>query len=274
MMQGDRAGNRRAVAPWLLSLGILLLPALVAAAPRPKRLVLKHELQSPMVLTDGKGHYLLLNDPATSKKSNGKVFYGNGKRFYAQHVKGRSLDTILGVWSIALGDPRIVSGNSDLSRDRHGGVALRCGSRRTQLTRLRSHEAAPLLKRAKLYERFWLWRPHALARDDDGHYYYVDRWRHDKKSTQLSGFRLFIGMRGKMRQQKLRDVVADSSGEIFITSQGRLKLVKGKVSWTPKGSPSVKLVRVDVRDARTLVMLYRALGPYQGVRLWRPCDDL
>lgn len=272
-MQGDRAGNRRTVAPWLLSLGILLLPALVAAAPRPKRLVLKHELSSPMVLTDGKGHYLLLNDPAVSKKSAGKVFYGNGKRFYAQHIKGGSLDTIQGVWSIYIGDPRVVLGSCQLSRDRHGGVALRCGNRRTQLTRLRSHEAAPLLKRAKLYGRFWQRWPHVLARDDDGHYYYVDRWRHDKTSTQLSGFRLFIGVRGKMRQQKLRDVVADPSGEIFITSQGRLKLVKGKVSWTPKGAPSVKLVRVDVGDPRSLVMIYRALGPYQSVRLWRPGDD-
>ena len=253
---------------------ILLLPTLASAAPRPKPLVLARELESPMVLTDGKGHYLLLNDTTVTKKSVTKAFYGNGKRFYAQFVRGGSFDSAKASWNLAISDPRTSHGGSVLSRDAHGGFFMLCHRRKTQLTRLLPHQAAPLLKRAKLFGRFWQRWPHVLGRDDDGHYYYVDRWRYDKKSTQLSGFRLFIGVRGKMRLQKLRDVVADTSGQIFITNKGRLKVSKGKASWTPKSSKSIELVRVNIRNRRTLVMLYRQLGPYQGVRLWRPCDDL
>ena len=133
----------------------------------------------------------------------------------------------------------------------------------------------------KLVDIFWNRIPHSLARDSDGRYYYVDRLAGQDQSYGYRGFRVFVGMRGQMKRMKMKNVVSDPSGEIFITTKGKLKLIlenKGnikdsKVFWV-SGKETTELTKVDVGLIKTRVMIYRQLGVYLGQPLHLPCDDL
>jgi len=146
---------------------------------------------------------------------------------------------------------------------------LRCGARKKTLKLANDKTKAETLASAK-YELSQLTRvPHALARDRRGTYYYVDR------SQARSGgrdFRVYIGRRGRMRAQKMVDVVSDSEGEIFETKRGKLRLILRKAEglWMAKKQRR-KLLLVPVK--KNLPLIYRELGVYWGKRLGTPCDD-
>ena len=111
---------------------------------------------------------------------------------------------------------------------------------------------------------------YALARDDGGRYFFVDRGRTDETAKN---FRLFVGPKGNLKQQKMTNVVSDSEGDVFATKTGSLRLILGKNegSWIEKGKPK-KLVLVPVED--NVRMIYTELGVYAGERMGTPCDDL
>ena len=110
--------------------------------------------------------------------------------------------------------------------------------------------------------------PYALARSRRGVYYYVDIA--DKKGAK--DYRVYIGMRGRMKKQRMVDIVVDSEGAIFSTQNGSLRLVIEKTSATWIRRKRAKK-RIWVPVSANLPLIYNQLGVYLGKRLGVPYDD-
>jgi hypothetical protein len=222
------------------------------------------------VLTDGKGHYIAVMPFTISDgPDTGYLFYGDGKTFWAQRRFGglrsgdESFDT--NFW-----EPRVEAGYQADFGFKDGKWTVQCGQRTTTLTPLDKAEGQKLLADAKFMAPRWKRRAYALARDNSGTYYYVDRAREPEDSKD---FRVFRGPKGAVKQLKMVNVVNDSEGDIFITKAGKLRLVldKHETVWLESGK-SVKLVMLDAPDNH--VLIYNDLGVYTGEKLGTPCDDL
>ena len=151
-----------------------------------------------------------------------------------------------------------------------GPCTLQCGTREIVLNRLDSEAKKNLLAEVT-YERSPHGRePYALARDRRGQYYYVDR---GMTPETRKDFRLYRGRRGRLRPLVMRDVVSDSEGEIFESSNGKLRLVvdKEEAQWVARGKTR-SLVRLPLQPNYGLI--YNELGVYLDARLGVPCDDL
>lgn len=146
---------------------------------------------------------------------------------------------------------------------------LNCGTQNKQLERATPAQIEATLRGATIVPAPHQRRPHALARDRRGVYYYVDRGLGRARSED---YRVYVGKRGRMTRQKMVDVVSDSEGEIFQTKRGKLRLIFGKreALWITKRR-AVKLTQVPVK--KNLKMIYTELGVYLGKRLGTPCDD-
>ncbi len=222
------------------------------------------------VLTDGKGHYVaLLPFTISDGPDTGYLFYGDGKSFWAQRRFGggrngnESFDTTF--W-----EPRVNSGSGASLSYRDKKYVVQCDDRKTELTPVSKEEADKILAEAKFMPTRWKRRAYALARDNAGIYYYVDRAREPEGNKD---FRVFRGPKGAVKPQKMVNVVSDSEGDIFVTAAGKLRLVlsKGEQSWLA-GKKTVKLTPVPIESNAT--MIYSELGVYEGERLGTPCDDL
>ncbi len=147
---------------------------------------------------------------------------------------------------------------------------LHCGHREIPLQRLPEAERGTLLRGLRFVERPKPRQPHALARSKRGVYYYVDRGPDD---TRARDFRLYIGKKGRLIRQKMKDIVSDSEGEVFSSRRGALRLVLGKRSaeWIKRGRKR-KLLWIPIH--RNLGLIYSELGVYLGQTMGVPCDDL
>jgi hypothetical protein len=147
---------------------------------------------------------------------------------------------------------------------------LRCGTRKVALQLLGPDPAKALLLAAKVEANPQAYAPHALLRDDTGRYYFIDKGlRRDNERS----FRVFIGTKGKLAQQKLTNLVADSEGEVFSTKTGELRLVVDRAdgsTWIQSGKKR-SLRSVPVHE--NLPLIYNELGIYQGMKLGTPCDE-
>jgi hypothetical protein len=232
------------------------------------------------LLHDGKGHYVALVplawcQPATDKLKHDKiaaVFYGDGKVFH--HLRrlggGAVCDKahLANYW--ALWEPRI-GRRADAQIIFQGGkYHVACGDRRTELKPVPEAEGRDRIAKAKFRSRFWERGAYALLRDERGTYYYVDTLGEKRPGRD---FRLYLGPRGSLKLQKMKNVVSDSEGDIFSTQKGELRLVlaKDEAAWIEK-KKRTKLVIVPVED--NLQLIFAELGPYVGERLGTPCDDL
>ena len=126
-----------------------------------------------------------------------------------------------------------------------------------------------MLGTARFHPPRWKYRAYALARDDAGTYYYVDR-RREEGSME---FRLYTGQRGSMKPLKMTNLVSDSEGDIFSTRSGELRLVldKKQSAWVEKGKKR-ELKSLPVED--NVQLIYSDLGVYSGQPLGTPCDVL
>jgi len=224
-------------------------------------------------LHDGRGHYIAVV-PFDDKAP---VFYGDGKTFYLQRVFGYSHDQSEGMESLTYWAPTSVPRGGELSLE-HGRWSVRCSDRRTPMVKLDETETSKLLARAVFKK--WLWKRQAAAigRDDDGTYYYVDRIRDDRPASETwadphppTGFRFFIGRKGKLREQTVTDTTIDSKGMVLISKAGNLVVddATSRLVWA-KGKKREELVYLPI-DLNAL-LIYRDLGLYG--RLGTPCDDL
>lgn len=222
------------------------------------------------VLSDGKDHYFaVLPFTIGDGPDTGYLFYGDGKTFWAQRRIGggrngnESFDSTF--W-----EPRAAAGYMAAFGYRDKKWTVQCSERKTELTPLPADQAAKLLAEAKFMAPRWKRRAYALARDNNGVYYYVDQAREPEDNKD---FRVFRGPKGAVVAQKMVNIVSDSQGDIFVTKAGKLRLVldKGEQSWN-QGGKTVKLVALPINA--NAVMIYTDLGVYSGERLGTPCDDL
>jgi hypothetical protein len=222
------------------------------------------------VLTDGKGHYLALMPFTISDgPDTGLLFYGDGKTFYAQRriSGGRNGDE---AFDTTFWEPRVGSGYQASLGFHDKKYTVQCDKRITELKPLDKGEGQKILSGAQFLNHRWTRRAYALARDNSGTYYYVDRAREPEDSKD---FRVFRGPKGAVKPLKMMNVVNDSEGDIFITKAGKLRLVldKHETTWL-EGEKSLKLTPLPVEDNH--IMIYTDLGVYAGEKLGTPCDDL
>jgi hypothetical protein len=259
----------------LMGLFAMSAPALAEkAAPEPDEpLDLAADKPKLKLVTDGKNHYVAV---VPFGDMDAPLLYSGdgGKNFYQQRVFGGgssgdgkkpddNFDKVY--W-----DPRANAPYQASFGYREQKYEVLCQERKTRLEPVADADAAKLLGAAKFWKPRWKHQAYALARDNTGKYFFVDRAREPEGNKS---FRLFAGNKGSLKQQKMTNVVSDSEGDIFATKTGSLRLIlnKGESLWEASGKKQ-KLVLLAIEDNH--VLIYTDLGVYTGLPLGTPCDDL
>ena len=225
------------------------------------------------VLHDGQNHYLAFvpkGDDAWQPFFYGTFAAGDAtKVLYAQRILGGGSEGDI-AFNRSFWEPRVASRWQASFDFRDGQFHIQCDDRKTELKPLAEAETRALAAAATFYQPRWTRQAYALARDNAGTYYYVDRGREEQFNKH---FRVFVGPRGKLRELPLTNVVSDSEGDVFATRSGALRLVlnKGESNWV-QGKKETRLVHLAVED--NVRLIYRDLGVYLGEKLGTPCDDL
>ena len=234
----------------------------------------KKALSATTVCTDGKNHFVAV---APHEHQGEQLFYGDGKTFAPVLLPPGSLP------GSDFFEPRFFSpkANSDfrgMDMRVYSSVDVKpescdvaCGEKTQSWKKLDAATAKDTLVKAKYEENPQQYRPSALLRDTKGNYYLVEQ---GIRSGQEKSFRLWVGPKGKLVQQKMVNVVSDSEGQIFSTQAGELRLIIDRVdaSYWIKGKDKSELRTVPLQDNWPLV--YNDLGVYRGARLGTPCDDI
>lgn len=239
-----------------------LVEASAAAEPKPTPVDAKPFRAKLVVLQDAAGGtYAVLNEPGLD---TARIWYGTGKLLYEQRVTGRSRDG--DTWSLNTWAPRLSDMHpAYLSYRADGTYEKNCdGKDDAVLSKLTGDKAAAVLEKVKLMTEANVYRPHLLARDDAGVYYYVD---HLASSYGGKGFRVFVGKKGALKQLALVDIASDSAGEVFSTKTGDLRLVnttddatKSGTTWV-RGEKRTPLIKLDVDVNSPLI--FSELGVYK-----------
>lgn len=234
--------------------------------PEPFAVDLNPKQEPVIVLKDAnKGVYVVVGEPTSASK---KAFYGTGKQLYEQISVGGSRDG--DAWNISTWSPRIPEMRpGQISRRKDGTYFRSCdGLDDAVLTEVTGDKAKTILEKSQFLSPGLVRRPHFLARDDMGIYYYVDKLseRHGGKA-----FRVMVGKRGAMKQVPLVDIAMDSAGQVFSTKTGDLRLVETndrangtqKTSAWVKGSKKTELFILDLHV--NSVVIFKELGIYKLV---------
>jgi hypothetical protein len=224
------------------------------------------------VLTDGKGHFAaLLPFTISDSDDTGYFFYSGdgGKTFFAQRRTSGGKDGNK-QFNFMFWDPRS-TGSSLYYTDKK--YTLSCDKRSTAMTALSKEDAQKLLAGAKFMNVKWKRRAYTLARDNNGVYYYVDQAREPEGNKD---FHVFKGPKGAVKQQEMVNVVSDGEGNIFVTKNGKLRLVldKHETSWIQGAGKPTPLTPLDLDMYVNSILVYTELGAYTGDTLGTPCDDL
>jgi hypothetical protein len=256
----------RCLGPCLgLVLGLAGAPALAAPAPDESVDIgsVKDKLR---IFTDGKKHYFAL---VPFDYSGPFFFYGDGETFWTQRSfgGGRSGDES---FNRSFWDPRSANPGQSMFQYREKKYSLDCAGRETTFTPLPEAESAAMVASGKFMRPRWKRQSYWLARDDKARYYYVDRAREPEGNKN---FRLFVGPKGNLKQQRMTNAVSDSRGDIFSTKSGELRLItSGSEGTWIQGKTKTTLTIVPIEENHVLV--YGDLGVYTGEKLGTPCDDL
>jgi hypothetical protein len=219
------------------------------------------------ILTDGKNHYVAVIPFGGSVWDH--VYYGDGKSFWQQRVSGGGSSGTES-FNRTFWEPRVDAGWKSSLDYKNGTYSVQCDTRKTELKALPDDEAKKIIDGATFYGPRWTRRAYALARDNTGKYYYVDRAREPEGNKM---FRLFAGPKGSLKPMKMTNVVSDSEGDIFATKTGSLRLIlnKKETLWQ-RQKDKTPLIFLPVEDNHMLI--YSELGVYTGQPLGTPCDDL
>lgn len=223
------------------------------------------------VLTDGKGHYLV----AIPMAIDNFVFYGNDKELHLQHLSSGSRDTGKKTASRSFWAPP--SNKAHLYYDT-GKWSVECEDRVTKLVPVSESKARQILEGAVFKKPLFEREPLYLARDLVGNYYYVDKLRDERdraaqrqRRQLVKGYRLFIGRKGRMREQTLTDSADDSRGVVLNTRAGALSVDHTTSTMVfSRGKQRTELLYLPVGD--NLGVVYQDLGIYN--RYGTPCDDM
>jgi hypothetical protein len=252
--------------------GWLALTATTFAAPAAKPLIdAKASAAKLEVWRDDVGQYYVV--PVFGAFPFGEVkrwvFFGDGKAMYQQRIiaVGTSPSDTYDwrIWA-----PRADAETYAAIETADHRLTLTCGIKDARpLTPLTADQAKAFFARATFAPPRWDRDAKFLARDDDGVYYFVD-----VRSQEVggNGDRVFVGLKGAMREQVMTNVVSDSSGAIYATKGGTLKIItegKSETARWIKGSKQVALTILPIDDNGA--MIYRGLGVYGA--LGTVCDD-
>jgi hypothetical protein len=245
------------------------------AEARPKKKKVKDEAEdisaykkNLVVLSDDDGDVYVMEGTWGEEHA---VFYGDGKTMYRQRVFGGGSDGTTGRIDYSFWSPRSDAG--EIGRNAKGEYYLSCGrgadAESVPLKKMSDADSKKVLDTAKYQKAFWKRQAQALARDDAGNYYYVDRMRDDYGGK---GHRIFAGPKGGLKELPMSNVVSDSVGEIYATRKGELRFVtEPNKAWWIKGSVKTELTIIPIED--NIALIYGDLGVYDG-SLGTPCDDM
>ncbi len=216
------------------------------------------------VVTDGKGRYLAFEP---FKLSDGLFLHGDAKRLHAQRVFSGSAEGQKS-FSLTFWEPRAKYPAQASFEFRDGRYTLTCGEKEIAYKPLTKKQTTAFLAKAKLYKPRWQRHAYALARDDDGNYFFVDQAREPEDSTD---FRVYVGPKGKLSGHVAEALAHDSSGDVLAAAGGRLKLKPHdrEAEWV-QDSGRAKLSWLPVLD--NVQLIYGPQGPYAGLELGTPCD--
>ncbi len=250
-------------------------PMTVAHAGTPSAADIK--LTKVIDITTVKGDLTALRDPQSNTIvlvyrdgfDEQRIFVGNGNQFFEQIVIGFVGNppnlTITIVAPRARPRPRTIFEISD------GKYTFTCDEKDVvSLVNLTPSEVAKVLANATFRTSALVRSTAVLARDAAGIYYFVDRLLVEFGG---SGFRVFVGKRGKLKQLPLVDVADDEAGMVFETKTGEIRLTVDKnkarnVTWNVRGKAK-ELTWLDPESASYLIK--RELGIYAGFGTL--CDD-
>lgn len=225
-----------------------------------------------VILHDGSGHYLAL----LPTRELDLTFYGDGRTFHQLRIRGGSIDRGAGRSSRRFWSP--ISTDADIVMQPGQKWTVQCSDRTTPMVPLSAGDTREMLNKARFVKPFWKRQALILARDDRGSYYYVDKIRDDRSAHDRErdpnpprGYRLYIGRKGRMVEQRLTDAVEDSKGMVLSIKKADLTVDFDTSSATfSSGKRKEKLVFLPVED--NTMLIYRDLGLYQ--KLGIPCDDM
>jgi hypothetical protein len=217
--------------------------------------------------------------PGTTPRD--RVFYGDGKTFHQVRKVGGGSDGRTGQFSFTLWDPRFRDsyGPDADFESREGKLTLTCGQKKkveVEYKLAKDAEAKKLLKSARFYKPRWRRQAYALARDDEGNYFFVDEARRERWGSEGErDFHFYMGTKGNMVPYEVKDYSFDSADEIFVTAAGRLKRPT-----TGEGKTAEWIVGKQKTPVRWLALdgqaqlIYTSLGVYAGEQLGSPCDGV
>lgn len=217
------------------------------------------ELSSLVFATDGKGNYV-----GSSPSLGGKMVAGTTKGLFLQRVYAGGTDG-KGGFDLSFWDPRGRNNSFSRAADR---FELKCGDATIALQSVSAAQAKRLFAKTPLHDVRWQRVAHALARDEEGIYYFVDRARDEKAEPD---HRLYVGQRGRVSVYAAQLLASDAAGEIFQFGGSRLSISTrdGKAE-IRHGEVIRPLIFLDMERHASLA--YGALGAYRGESLGTPCD--
>lgn len=200
---------------------------------------------------------------------------GDAGALYQQRVFGGRSDAV--GFELVFWDPRARVPAEATFDVREGKGKLYCKDRIAAFEPLPDGEGKAILAKAQLLAFRWRRFAHALARDDDGNYFYVDGARNAfGDPAEDRAYRLWVGLRGRLERRDLVDAFQDSGGEIFVTTSGKLRLFQGAdgkraAEWQgPAGRTALTWLDPQANGP----LIYGGLGVYEGERLGTPCDGV
>ena len=246
-------------------LTVMVLAAVAAADPKPKPVDIKPIRDKLVVLKDADGGtYAVVNE----KGGERRVFYGATPKVLHETVLEGGAFRDGDSWSVSVIAPTTeFPFIATIERKKDGTYLRTCGPKGADfaLTELTGDKAKEILDKSTFLTTQFIRRPHLLARDDKGVYYYVDVLR---DAYGGNGHRVFVGKKGAMKQVPLTDVASDTGGEVYSTKSGDLRLVstsdtdsrKKTAQWI-RGERKSELVYLDHYMNQPLI--FRDLGIYK-----------
>jgi TolB-like protein len=201
------------------------------------------------------------------------VFAGDDRKLFRLRLHGSASNGPTS--SSVFWEPRVRRGAESELEWRGGQATLTCGERRVELRPLSPEETTRLLAGVTFHAPRWRRIPRALARDDDGTFYYVDAARRadGREDLDRPDLRLWIGRKGKLVHRELQDTLPSAGGYLLVSVAGRLDVRRERgemgATWID-GTGRRPLTWLE--PAASAQLIYGELGVYAGERLGTPCD--
>ena len=219
---------------------------------------------------DGAGHLLATE----AYVMDAPLWWGDGQKVFRLRVRGGGQEGTSAM-TRNFWEPRVRRGAEAEFEVRDGQATLTCGEKTYPLHLLPPAEVTRHLKTLRFLEPRWRRIPHALARDDEGTYYYVDGARGTDGAAlkRHPDYRLLVGRKGQLAEVPLREAL-DDTGLLLIAGSGRLEVKRegrdGMAAAWLTGTARKPLTWLEPSEQGALI--YGDLGVYAGETLGTPCD--